>query len=99
MPQSASNNDQTLERLDDQIRWYDIHSGRQRRAFYSLKVVTVVAAATIPLSAAILPNGYWNPSVTSSLGALIVAIERMRQLFQFHTNWFLYRPASVILKR
>ena len=56
MPQSASNNDQTLERLDDQIRWYDIHSGRQRRAFISLKVVTVVAAATIPLSAAIPPK-------------------------------------------
>ena len=99
MPQSASSNDQTLERLDDQIRWYDIHSGRQRRAFYSLKVVTVVAAATIPLSAAILPNGYWNPIVTSSLGALIVVIEGMQQLFQLQTNWILYRSTCESLKR
>src|ERR1700674_3221411 len=95
----ASNNDQILARLDDQIRWYDIHSARQRRAFYSLKVVTVVAAATIPLLAAFLPNGSRNQIVTSSLGALIVVIEGIQQLFQLHANWILYRSTCESLKR
>jgi uncharacterized protein DUF4231 len=99
MLESASNKDQTLERLDDQIRWYDLHSGRQRRAFYSLKIVTIIAAATIPLLAAILPNGHWNQIVTSSLGALIVVIEGIQQLFQFHTNWILYRSTCESLRR
>src|SRR5215472_3539358 len=98
MPGSASNNDQTLERLDDQLRWYDKHSARQRRAFYFLKVVTVVAAALIPLSTAILPDGHLNKVVTSSLGALIVVIEGIQQLFQLQTNWILYRSTCESLK-
>jgi hypothetical protein len=99
MPESPSNNDPTLERLDDQIRWYDLHSGRQRRAFYLLKFVTVVAAATIPLLAAFSLRGHWNQIVTSSLGALIVVIEGVQQLFQLQTNWILYRSTCENLKR
>jgi hypothetical protein len=75
MPELTSDNDQIVERLDDQIRWYDLHSSRQRKSFYALKVITIVAAAAIPLLAAILSNGYLNKIVTSSLGALIVVIE------------------------
>jgi hypothetical protein len=99
MPNSASNNDETLRRLDDQISWYDKHSGRQRRSFYLLKLVTIVAAATIPLLAIILLDAYLNKIVTSSLGALIVVIEGIQQLFQFQTNWILYRSACESLKR
>jgi hypothetical protein len=99
MPNSASNNDETLGRLDDQIRWYDNHSGRQRMSFYLLKLVTIVAAATIPLLAAILSDAYLNKIVTSSLGALIVVIEGIQQLFQLQTNWILYRSTCESLKR
>jgi len=99
MPESEANNDQTLERLDNQIRWYDLHSGRQRRSFYSLKIVTVVAAATIPLLATIVADGYLNKIATSSLGALIVVIEGLQQLFQLQTNWILYRSTCETLKR
>jgi Protein of unknown function (DUF4231) len=99
MPESTANNDQTLERLDNQICWYDIHSGRQRRSFYSLKIVTVVAAASIPFLAAILPDDHLNKIVISSLGALIVVIEGTQQLFQLQTNWTLYRSTCESLKR
>jgi hypothetical protein len=99
MPESAANNDQTLERLDNQIRWYNIHSGRQRRSFYSPTIVTVVAAATIPLLAAILPDGHLNKIATSSLAALIVVVEGIQPLFQLQTNWTLYRSTCESLKR
>jgi hypothetical protein len=99
MLESASDKDQTLERLDKQIRWYDIHSGRQRRSFYSLKFMTIVAAAAIPLLAAILSNQHLNQIVTSSLGALIVVSEGIQQLFQLQTNWILYRSTCEGLKR
>ena len=81
MPESPANHDQTLERPDNQIRWYDIHGSRQRRSFYSLKIVTVVAAATIPLLAVILPDGHLNKIATSSLGALIVVIKESSSFF------------------
>jgi hypothetical protein len=61
--------------------------------------VTVVAAATIPLLAAFLPNGHWNQIVTSSLGVLIVVIQGIQQLFQLQTNWILYRSTCESLKR
>ncbi len=99
MPNSPSDIDETLGRLDDQIRWYDQHSGWQRRSFYLLKLVTIVAAAAIPVLAATLSDVYLNKIVTSSLGALIVVIEGIQQLFQFQTNWIIYRSACEGLKR
>jgi hypothetical protein len=99
MPELTSDNDQTLKRLEDQIRWYDNHSGRQRRSFYSLKVVTIIAAATIPLLAAVLPDGLSSKITASSLGALIVMFEGIQQLFQLQTNWILYRSTCERLKR
>src|SRR4030088_2039243 len=98
MPNSESNKDEILMRLDDQISWYNKHSGRQRKSFYLLKLVTIVAAATIPVLATILSDAL-NKIVTSSLGALIVVIEGIEQLFQFQTNWMLYRSACESLKR
>jgi hypothetical protein len=44
-----------------------------------LKIVTVVAAATIPLLAVTISTGDLNKIVTSSLGALIVVIEGIQQ--------------------
>jgi hypothetical protein len=61
--------------------------------------VTVIAAAAIPLLAAILSNGYLNKIIISSLGALIVVIEGIQQLFQLQTNWILYRSSCESLKR
>ena len=98
MPDSRSTNNDTLVRLDDQIGWYDRHSARQRRAFYLLKLVTIVAAAAIPVLASLLANIHLN-ILTSSLCALIVVVEGIQQLFQLQTNWILYRSACEGLKR
>jgi len=99
IPDLASNSDETLRRLEDQIRWYDTHSSRQRWAFYLLKLVTITAAATIPVLTAILSDVYLNKAVTSSLSALIVVIEGFQQVFQLHANWILYRSTCESLKR
>jgi hypothetical protein len=99
MPNSGSTNDDTFGRLEDQIAWYDRRSARQRRAFYLLKIVTIVAAAAIPVLAALPSDVYLNRLVTSSLGALIVIVEGTQQLFQLQTNWLLYRSACESLKR
>jgi hypothetical protein len=97
-PESPPAGDATLERLDDQIEWYDRHSARQRRFFYFLKVVTIVAAASIPLLAVISPNSGWDKIVPSLLGGLIVVIEGIQQLFQLHDSWILYRSTCESLR-
>ena len=59
-----------------------------------IKVVQIVSAATIPvLAATSLPT--W---VAGGLGALIVVLESIQQLFQFHSNWTHYRSTSEALK-
>ena len=88
-PSSAS-----WQRLEEQIRWYSHGARRNKRWYMRIKVVQIVSAAAIPvLAATILPT--W---VAGSLGASIVVIESVQQLFQFHSNWTHYRSTSEALK-
>jgi len=82
------------ERLETQIKWYSGGAKRNKRWYLRIKVVQIVSAAVIPvLAAASLPT--W---VAGGLGALIVVLESIQQLFQFHSNWTHYRSTSEALK-
>ena len=84
----------TLARLEDQINWYDRKSARSRAWHLGLKVGMVLCAAAIPFSAAVGAHAY----VGGGLGVLVVVIEGLQQLFQFHTNWVSYRGTCESLK-
>jgi len=82
------------ERLESQISWYSRGARRNKRWYMRIKVVQIVSAAVIPvLAAASVPS--W---VAGGLGALIVVLESVQQLFQFHSNWTHYRSTSEALK-
>src|SRR2546421_7071954 len=98
MTESSATRDPTLERLEDQINWYDRKSARHRRYFFILKIVTIVAAAGIPLLAALPLKKEIVPPVAAALGAIIVVIEGLQQLYQLQTNWILYRSTCESLK-
>jgi len=91
-------NDPTLERLEDQINWYDRKSARQKRYFNVLKIVTIVAAATIPLLTTVPMDARLSQTITAALGAAIVVIEGIQQLYQLQTNWILYRSTCESLR-
>ncbi|HEU4529046.1 MAG TPA: DUF4231 domain-containing protein [Actinomycetota bacterium] len=86
--------DPTLQRLDGQIEWYDRKSAENQRRFKLLKGVQLVAAATIPVTAAFSAH----PAVAAILGALIVVVEGFQQLNQYQQNWTLYRSNAEALK-
>jgi hypothetical protein len=98
MPEPLPPTDPTLERLEDQINWYDRKSARQKRYFNILKIVTIIAAAMIPLSAALPLEKSLTQPLTAVLGAIIVVIEGIQQLYQLPTNWILYRSTCESLK-
>ncbi len=82
------------ERLEAQIAWYSGGAKRNKRWYLRIKVVQILSAALIPvLSATSLPT--W---VAGGLGATIVVLESIQQLFQFHSNWTQYRSTSEALK-
>src|SRR5689334_7166889 len=86
--------DVTIDRLEDQIQWYDRKSGNSQQAFKSLKICTIVAAVLVPALAGI-PTLHW---VTAGLGVFIAVMEGLQQLYQFQANWIAYRSTCEALK-
>ena len=85
-----------MERLEDQIAWYDRKSMTNQRCFKSIKMVEITAAAFIPfMSAFSIPEMMW---VTGGLGILITVLEGILHLNQYQQNWIAYRSTCESLK-
>jgi hypothetical protein len=88
--------DPIMERLEDQIGWYDRKSMTNQRYFRRIKIVEIAAAAIIPfLSAFTFSRMMW---VTGALGVLITILEGMLHLNQYQQNWIAYRSTCESLK-
>jgi hypothetical protein len=86
----------TLGRLDDQIAWYGRKSSVNQRRFKSMKAITIVSAAIIPvLSTSGVSHG---GDIAAGLGVLIAVIEGLQQLNQYHASWTNYRSTGESLK-
>lgn len=89
-------------RLDDQIDWYDRKSALNKRWYYRLKVFQILVAAAIPViqigvvndGSAVTELAY----VVGAMGALVVVVEGLQQLFQVHNSWTSYRSTCERLK-
>jgi hypothetical protein len=83
---------ETLDRLEDQIGWYDKKSISYQKWYKTCRGIVLVSAALIPLSAN-FPIVNFLPAW---LGALIVVVEGFQQLNQYHQNWTSYRSTCMI---
>jgi hypothetical protein len=89
-------NDPIIERLEDQIAWYDKKSLTNQRIFKRIKIVEIVAAAMIPFLAAFkFSQVGW---ATGGLGVLITVLEGMLHLNQYQQNWIACRSTCESLK-
>jgi hypothetical protein len=88
--------DPIMERLEDQIAWYDRKSLTNQRYFKRIKMVEIAAAAVIPFLATFnIPRVLW---LTGGLGVLITMLEGMLHLNQYQQNWISYRSTCESLK-
>jgi Protein of unknown function (DUF4231) len=88
--------DPIMERLEDQIAWYDRKSLTNQRYFKRIKTVEMAAAAVIPFLATFnIPRVLW---LTGGLGVLITVLEGMLHLNQYQQNWIAYRSTCESLK-
>ena len=85
----------TLDRLDDQARWYGRKSKRAQRIYKSFKTIEIIAAALIPF----LTGRTFEPKdlVIGGLGVLITILEGILQLNQYQQIWATYRATSEAL--
>jgi len=86
--------DPTLERLEDQIRWYDRKSVDNQQRFKVFKALQLLTAATIPVVATLGVHA----AVPAGLGGAIVVLEGFLQLNQYQQNWITYRSTAEALK-
>jgi hypothetical protein len=88
--------DPIMDRLEDQIGWYDRKSLANQRYFKRIKMVEIMAAALIPfLSAFRSPAMMWG---TGALGVMITVLEGMLHLNQYQQNWVAFRSTCESLK-
>jgi hypothetical protein len=83
------------KRLDEQIHWYDRKSREAKHWYLRLKVVQIVTAAAIPVLATAWPEKAW---IGGAMGAVIVVLEGLQQLFQHHSHWTQYRSTCERLR-
>jgi hypothetical protein len=93
---SGPESDPIMQRLEDQIAWYDRKSQVNQRSYKRIKIVEIIAAAMIPFLAALsLPHIAY---VTGALGVLITVLEGLLHLNQYQQNWTAYRSTCESLK-
>ncbi len=81
-------------RLEEQLEWYDRKSVAAQQAFKRLKVLELLIGAAVPVVAGV--SG--PPLLTAALGAAVVVLEAVQHLYQWQTNWVLYRSTAEALK-
>src|SRR5687768_8734037 len=82
------------ERLEDQLSWYDAKSSAAQRAYLRVKVLQFGIGAAVPVIA-LAPA---PAALTAGLAAVVVVLQSVEQLFQWQTNWVLYRATAEALK-
>ncbi len=87
------------QRVEDQIRWYDAKSSHNQEWFKRLRLVEIMAAATIPLLSGLTAASPLLPIAIGILGASVAIIAGSLALFQFESHWVEYRSACEALKR
>ena len=88
----SSEPDSGYQRLESQIAWHDKKSISNQRWFKTTKVIEIIAAAGIPFVAT------HYPPISAMLGILVVVLEGIQHIFQYQSNWMLYRSTCEALK-
>src|SRR5215475_908718 len=86
----------TMERLEDQLGWYERKSSLCKKRYMAAKLVQLVASAAIP--AAVLLGEQYARAIPVVLGTFLVAGEGLLQLARYHENWLSYRATCESLK-
>jgi hypothetical protein len=90
------------QRLDDQINWYDKKSSSNQTAYKRLRLIEIIAAASIPLLAGYTQVTEYAKGVGLAMGiiGLIVAVlAGIVSLYRFQENWNEYRASAESLKQ
>ena len=93
-PVTGSGHGPAWDRLEDQLAWYDRGSVAAQRTYKRVKLCQLIVGAAVPVVAGLQAAA----AVTAALAAFVVVVEGAQQLYQWQTNWLLYRATAEALK-
>ncbi len=93
-PVPAGGGGPAWERLEDQLGWYDRKSVAAQQSYKRVKLSQLVVGAVVPVLAGLEVSA----ALTATLAAFVVVAEGVQQLYQWQTNWVLYRSTAEALK-
>ncbi|RGB46799.1 DUF4231 domain-containing protein [Streptococcus gallolyticus] len=85
-----------LERLDDQINWYDNKSQCHQKWYKRYKKIEILAGAIVPIASALNIANFKFISVVCS--SLILACESLISLSNHQSHWTQYRTTAETLR-
>lgn len=87
-----------IERLDEQIKWYDYKGTSCQRRYKFIKVIIGVLSFLIAPIGLLLQNWIYAPCIIAVLGTLIATGTFILSLNKYHENWLHYRTTCELLK-
>lgn len=90
--------DPVVDRLEDQISWYDRKSSSNQKTYKRIKFTEIIAAAVIPFLPALSAQLLHTDWIAGGLGVLITILEGALHLNQYQENWIAYRSTCESLK-
>jgi hypothetical protein len=91
--------DYVKTRLDGQIAWYDDKSRFNQCLYKGLRIVEIIAAASIPFLVGYITDcAPTFRTLVGLLGVVIAVITAVVSLYQFQENWVAYRTTCESLR-
>ena len=87
-----------MERLDNQIEWYDRKSTNCQNWYKLIKITIVVLSLLIAPTGLLLQDCIYAPCIIAVLGVLISTGTFILSLNKYHENWLHYRTTCELLK-
>ncbi|MCI8673107.1 MAG: DUF4231 domain-containing protein [Lachnospiraceae bacterium] len=91
-------NQYLIERVDDQINWYDKKSTTAQKYYKRYQIAEIILAALIPLLSGYTSSCIFLQIIIGLFGATIAIIEAITKLYKFHENWIQYRSTCELLQ-
>lgn len=92
--------DYLINRVEDQIIWYEKRSAWNKRWYLRLKIIELFLALLIPLLTAYITTEATGLKLAVGLiGLFVAAVSGLITLYKFQENWISYRSIVELLKQ
>ncbi len=93
-------NDYLVNRIDNQIEWYNTKSKYNQNRYKFLKTIVIIVSVTIPFLAGLINGADDILKIIVGVGGILIAMfEGIIALYKYQDLWLQYRLTAEMLER